>query len=158
MTTTKPNLAIERDPDIASYVCPICFGDNMDVHIETWARLNQTEDGVETDVMDAQFGDHEWDNKSRMQCRDCGHCDESGKFDANTKKRSASLVTALHLRREIIETLGGKFRVLETAGDTESWDGWEYDSLSDAKEEEYIILRGFSRDMVTFTDTEDNND
>lgn len=165
MTITKPNLAIERDPDIASYVCPECFGDNMDIQITTWARLNQTADGVETDVMDAQFGDHEWDNTSSMQCRDCGHCDESGKFDANNKKRLACTVTTIDLKlsdgtvigkheKEIIETLAGVYRVLEVAGDEESWDGWEWDDLDATKEDLKRLLEAGEPASITFTDTE----
>ncbi len=166
MTTTKPARAIERDPDIAAYVCPQCFGDDMDVSIETWARVIQHEDGVQTDVNDSQFGDHEWDEKSNMQCRYCGHCDESGKFDANNKKRTACIVTVVDLTLddgtvigkhewEIVETLAGVWRILETAGDVESWDGWEWDNLDACKADLQTQLENGEPESITFRNAED---
>ncbi len=74
---------LDREKDDVQYRCPQCHGDNLDVQISTWARLNQNPEDphdFSTDADDAQFGDHEWDGASMMQCRDCGHCDEAHKF------------------------------------------------------------------------------
>ena len=50
------------------------------VVIKEWAYLIQGIDGnFETDI---EGGDHEWDNTSAMQCRDCGHEGYAGTFAA----------------------------------------------------------------------------
>ncbi len=70
-----------------SYACPSCHGDALDVQITTWARLTQNrysafddDPGLETDTSEAQFQDHEWDEGSLMQCRECGHVEKASAF------------------------------------------------------------------------------
>ncbi len=63
-----------------SWKCPKCGENDLDVQISTWARLAQDGEEISTDADDAQNGDHEWDEKSLMQCRDCGHCEASKAF------------------------------------------------------------------------------
>jgi len=44
----------------------------LDVTVQTMARLVQDEDGPQTLADEAQHGsDHEWDNNSVMICREC---------------------------------------------------------------------------------------
>ncbi len=55
------------------YKCPDCESMELDVTVQTMARLVQDEDGPQTLADEAQHGsDHEWDNNSVMICRECG--------------------------------------------------------------------------------------
>lgn len=64
-----------------AWKCPQCGNGDLDVSIQTWARLDQSDvDNITTDTDGAQFNDHEWDGDSLMQCRACGHCAKAETF------------------------------------------------------------------------------
>jgi len=56
---------------MSDYRCPKCNSDCLTVAIVSFARFSQDEDGnIETD---SDGFDQEWDNLSRMLCRDCDY-------------------------------------------------------------------------------------
>ena len=57
------------------YRCPECGSTNLEVVVEVWATLSQTEDNLETDTSTPKGGDHEWSDNSAMRCIVCG-CDD----------------------------------------------------------------------------------
>ena len=64
------------------WACPKCQSINLTVMvtIHDWAILVQESDGSFETRLEA--GDHEWDNTSAMECRDCGHGGYAGTFTA----------------------------------------------------------------------------
>jgi uncharacterized Zn finger protein len=68
------------------YSCPKCGSvDNIDVTIKTNAKLIQHENGeIETDSFETKNSDHHWDEKSLMNCIDCGYIATAKEF--TTKK------------------------------------------------------------------------
>ncbi len=48
--------------------CPECGSTDLQVEIDLWATLTQSEDNFETEIIE---GDHEWDDDSWMMCRKC---------------------------------------------------------------------------------------
>ena len=75
--------------DRAIYACPVCKSTNLDVSVRTWAQLKQEPDDInkgcwtvylETDLGTAKQTDHEWDDDSIMECRDCHFCIEASHF------------------------------------------------------------------------------
>lgn len=59
--------------------CPKCKSLDLNVEIQTTARLIQDEyvPNFETDII----GDHEWGRDSTMSCRACQHCDVAAAFE-----------------------------------------------------------------------------
>lgn len=56
------------------YKCPDCGSTALDVSVQTWAALDQSDpENFETDTDAAEYGGHEWDENSIMRCRECGH-------------------------------------------------------------------------------------
>lgn len=91
-TVLYPRAGIEgQKPQTAStgvWRCPKCKSDDLDVQINTWARLDQAQlqDGssdFSTNANEGQVNDHEWDRDSGMQCRDCGHTATVIEFEAD---------------------------------------------------------------------------
>lgn len=70
--------------DDVTWQCPKCGGTELEVRISTWAKLEQTLDEpsnmFQTLADECSNGDHEWDEKSDMQCRDCSYCGKSRRF------------------------------------------------------------------------------
>lgn len=61
------------------YYCPQCNSHRLCVAVTVFAVLEQTDDGnISTD---ATSGDHEWDNDSAMQCRECNYSARAYEFD-----------------------------------------------------------------------------
>lgn len=66
------------------WACPACGFSNLDVIINTWARLHQQHDGqFETDADDAFDRHHDWDSGSPMKCRNCARTGEAKEFETN---------------------------------------------------------------------------
>jgi len=63
------------------YVCPECGKDNLEVVVEVWAKLIQTDDGFETDTSEPDDGSHNWNGNSHMRCRDCSHSAIAEEFE-----------------------------------------------------------------------------
>lgn len=53
------------------YACPKCKSRELEVVVEVWATLIQTDDGFETDTTTPDNGDHEWGENSVMRCTAC---------------------------------------------------------------------------------------
>lgn len=53
-----------------AWKCPDCGSTNLKVEVTMWVVLTQDEanDNFETEIIE---GDHEWDDKSWMMCRNC---------------------------------------------------------------------------------------
>ena len=62
------------------YRCPECGSTNLEVVVEVWATLIQTDDNTETDTTTPKNGDHEWGDNSAMRCVDCDHSDIAERF------------------------------------------------------------------------------
>jgi len=63
------------------YQCPQCCSTNLEVVVEVWATLIQTDDdNFETDTSTPKNGDHEWGGNSAMRCIDCDCSDIAEKF------------------------------------------------------------------------------
>lgn len=60
-----------------TWECPECSSDRLSVTVVAEARLWQSEDNFETEVV----GDHEWDHQSAMTCHDCGFYETSNAFE-----------------------------------------------------------------------------
>lgn len=60
--------------------CPQCKGTRLEVTVEVWAELIQTEDGFETDTTTPDDGSHEWTENSPMRCVDCNTCKIAREF------------------------------------------------------------------------------
>ena len=67
------------------YKCPKCGSERLEVSIETWATLIQTDNGFETDTTTASCGDHEWSENSVMLCCDCGEQDIADAFNVEAE-------------------------------------------------------------------------
>ena len=63
------------------YRCPECGSTNLEVIVEVWATLIQTDDNLETDTSTPKTADHEWDDESVMRCVDCGWDDIAERFE-----------------------------------------------------------------------------
>ena len=57
------------------YRCPECGANNLEVVVEVWATLIQTDANFETDTSTPKNADHEWGDNSVMRCTDC-NCQE----------------------------------------------------------------------------------
>ena len=56
--------------------CPKCGSQSLKVWVETCADLIQNGDEFETEAEN----DHDWDGRSTMICKSCGHCEAARKF------------------------------------------------------------------------------
>jgi hypothetical protein len=56
------------------YKCPECGSTRLEVVVEVWATLIQTDEGFETDTTTPDAS-HDWTENSVMRCCDCG-CQE----------------------------------------------------------------------------------
>lgn len=55
---------------MARYRCPKCRSDRVEVTVQCWAELDQSDpDNLQTDI---DTSDQEWDGDSSMRCRACG--------------------------------------------------------------------------------------
>ena len=68
------------------YRCPECGSANLEVVVEVWATLIQTDDNLETDTTIPKTGDHEWGDESIMRCTDCHWDDIAEKFAVPEKE------------------------------------------------------------------------
>jgi predicted RNA-binding Zn-ribbon protein involved in translation (DUF1610 family) len=76
------------------YQCPNCGNvDSLDVCIETWARLKQGDDNIETDTDAAQHHDHVWNEKSVVHCARCGETGMAKTFEVKPSEQAEELVT-----------------------------------------------------------------
>jgi len=53
------------------YRCPECGSTNLEVVVQAWAILIQTDTGFQTDTTKPDNGPHEWSDESPMRCVDC---------------------------------------------------------------------------------------
>ena len=70
-----------------SWKCPACGGHEIMVIISTVAILTQSQENFETEVQ----GDHEWDEESRMDCRECDFIGKAGDFEHHEPVRAEYL-------------------------------------------------------------------
>ena len=69
------------------YRCPKCESTNLEVSIETWAKLIQGEDGdFQTDLDESSQHDHEWGANSVMRCMDCDEDGISEEFEVEPEE------------------------------------------------------------------------
>jgi DNA-directed RNA polymerase subunit RPC12/RpoP len=54
------------------YRCPKCGSQNLEVIVQVWATLIQTDDGFQTDTTTPDNSSHDWSDESLMRCTDCG--------------------------------------------------------------------------------------
>ncbi len=62
------------------YRCPECGSTNLEVRVEVWATLIQTDDNIETDTTTPKNGDHDWGENNVMRCVDCDYDSPAAKF------------------------------------------------------------------------------
>lgn len=65
------------------YKCPNCKGMSLTLDIISRAKMYQSPSG---DISTEIVGDHEWDDKSVMDCDACGHCGDVVEFDADCQE------------------------------------------------------------------------
>jgi predicted RNA-binding Zn-ribbon protein involved in translation (DUF1610 family) len=62
------------------YRCPECGSDELEVTVETRAKLIQSDGNIETDTDAAEDACHEWGENSVMRCVSCRHSDIADEF------------------------------------------------------------------------------